>query len=315
MPRFFTFLLAGALRVCYSMHRFNQNTFNPGAYSMWHLAGIDPLWHGMIRFYSAFNGRPEALRRILSLYLASESRDEISPLTTLSRHLPDCALRELVRRHLTDEGRHRRLLQARLDELGWEAWPIPKPLEIQEYWFQKDGSLQDILSLKPGEALEPRKVIEILLFASVLEEFVCSRMAAHAAAAAQGDPRTYFLLMEILSDELRHTAYTQEQAYLLASQTELIAHARQTHLGLRDAMKRFGARHFRLLFEHVLPRDVLGMGRIEYAVWQGIAQVQDRVGTRVVHPLAPADPEALLRLSYPFGAVGATLRSALAARA
>lgn len=275
---------------------------------------LNPIWLGMVRFYSAFNGRPEALRRILSLYLASESRDEISPLTTLSRNLPDCPLRELVRRHLVDEGRHRRLLQARLDELGWEVWPIPKALEIQEYWFQRDGSLQDILSLKPGEALETRQVIEILLFASVLEEFVCSRMAAHAEAAAHGDPRTYFLLMEILSDELRHTAYTQEQAYLLA-QDGLLDHARKTHEALREAMRRFGARHFRLVFEHVLPRDVIGMDPLEYALWRGIAVVQDRLGTRVVHPLAPADPEALMGRAYPFGARGASLRSSLTPRA
>jgi len=50
-----------------------------------------------VRFFRMLNDKPEALRRMLSLYIASESRGEISPLTVLSRYLPDCSLREMVR--------------------------------------------------------------------------------------------------------------------------------------------------------------------------------------------------------------------------
>ena len=256
-------------------------------------------WLGLVRFYKLFNHNPEALRRLLSLYISSEARGEISPLTVLARHLPDCPLRDMVRQHLLEEGRHLKLLRARLAEIG-EPFPIPKALELQEYHFDRESNLNDVLSLSREEALRPDQVIEILLFASVLEEFVVSRMTAHAEAASEEDPRTYFMLMEILVDEIRHSIYTQQQAYLIAGQ-ERLEFARRKHAWLRARMSKFGAQMFKRVWDHLLPFEVLRMSRLEYLGWRLIVEQQVRTGTPVVMRMPSPRPDRLITRPFPYG--------------
>jgi len=194
--------------------------------------------------------------------------------------------------------------------VGGGLFPIPRPLELQEYHFRKDGNLNEVLGLTSGEALTTDLIIEILLFASVLEEFVVSRMAAHAEAACDVDPRTYFMLMDIVVDELRHSTYTQEQAYLLAG-PERLDFAIQTHRRLREELARFAAFQFRLIFDHLLTREVVKLGRLEYAGWRAASRVQERLGVQVISPMARPHPELLVTRPYPYGMAGRPVSSTL----
>jgi hypothetical protein len=83
-------------------------------------------------------------------------------------------------------------------------------------------------------------------------------------------------------------------------------------------MSRFGAAMFQRVWEHLLPREVLGIGRLEYLGWRLVAEQQQRMGARVVHRLARAHPELLVTRPAPWGAAHpavAPIPEALLARA
>lgn len=255
----------------------------------------------MVRFFSCFNQNPVGLGRMLSLYLVSEERSEISPLKVLVRGLSDGPLKSLVKKHLADEGRHAGLLRARIRELGQEVTPLPTSLEPQEYYFQRNRGLADVLNLPPEAVQDPAQVIEILLFNSVLEEFALPRFLAHAEACRAQDPRTYMMLMDIAADEIRHTVYTQHYAYLLAGE-HLQARTRARHAEMRAAQARYGAFMFRTLIEDVLGREGMGVSRLAFMSWRIVARQQERIGGLMVPWGVPEGcPETLQQQPMPWG--------------
>lgn len=264
---------------------------------------MDIRWWGMVKWYEIFNRTPEALVRLLSLYVAGEERAEISPLIPLARGLPDSPLRRHVRQHLADEVLHARLLRERIHTLGGTPFPIPQALEPQEYFYQRNGNLKTWLDNDPEAHLTRARVIEVLLFSAVLEGSGTASFYAHAEATRVADPETYFLLMRILADEIRHATYTQEYAYRLAGD-DLLDFTVQTHRSLQAHQGRYWATVMRLMLEHLIPREVTGMGRAEFAGWMALARAQEHTGVPTLWCFPAPQPAQLVRRPAPWGTGG-----------
>ena len=267
-------------------------------------------WKAMVQWYRVFNRTPEALIRILSLYIAGERRAEISPLIPLAKGLPDSPLRRQIRKHLAEEGLHAKLLEKRIAELGGELFEIPKALEPQEYFFKRDGNLKAWLDGDPASNLTRERVIEVLLFNAVLETSGATGFFAHAEATRDADPQTYFLLMQLLPDEIRHAVYTQEYAYRLAGR-DLFAFAVETQARFKETQGRYWATVMRLMLEHLIPREVTGMSRVEFAAWMAIARRQERNGVKTQEKFPFPRPDLLVTRSQPWGLGGVSEAQAL----
>lgn len=256
------------------------------------------------QFYKLVVRHPEAHRRFLSLYVAGEERSEIGPLLLLHKALPPCALRGMLRRHLQDEGRHARMFRKRIDDLGGKLYPIPRELETVEH-FRRGTSLGVVFELPLAELRKPEYIIQILLFNSVIEEFVLTNFMAHAEAAGTEDPRTYFMLMDIIADEVRHVIYTQEQAYLIAG-TTLLDFAREKHQELVRVRTELAPRLFKATFETLLQREEVGLGLIEFHAWKTIANNLEKFAYAGIQAVPPVRSDHLVTEASPFGYRGLT---------
>ena len=255
---------------------------------------------GMVQWYRVFNRNKETMIRILNLYVAGEKRAEISPLIPLAKNLPNGPLRKQVKKHLADEGRHAKLLINRIRQLGGQEMDIPKELEPQEFFFKKEGNLKAWLDQGEDAVLSRERVIEVLLFNAVLEAAGATGFFAHAEATRDDDPETYFLLMQLLPDEIRHSVYTMEYAYRLAGR-DMLDFARQTHKRFHDMQAKYWATVMRLMLEHLIPRSVTGMSRVEYSTWMAIAKRQERRGVTPIEVFPMPKAELLVTMAPPYG--------------
>jgi rubrerythrin len=228
-------------------------------------------WIGA-RFLERLVATPRGRAFTLRFLQSTEESDEAAVFETLLARVDDPPFRRLVKVHKGDEERHagvfRRAVERVIERAGPDAEPgiIPNELHVV-------ARVDTLLGGYSGRFLAGELgVLEMYAILLAVEERAVREWPAIVGALRPVDSASAQELEGVIADEMRHVKYARAIMRRYAPDEATLE---RTRLLVRAAEARAFAEHTVTFTRVVVERDLLAVGRLERAVWGGLARLDE----------------------------------------
>jgi hypothetical protein len=207
---------------------------------------------------------------LLRFLQSTEESDEGAVFDTLVSRIEDPHLHKIVRIHRDDEERQAAIFRSAVERVvlaagaGAAPGPVPDDLRVVARLDALLGGFAE------GFVAGRIGVMEMYAILLVVEERAVREWPAIVDALRPVDPESAAQLELVVQDERRHVKYARAITRRYAPDEATLA---RTLRRVREAEQRAFLEHTAAFTHAVLERDLLEVGRVERALWKGLAFV------------------------------------------